>query len=576
MLNLKKKIIMKKFNFSEAEKIVIKLGSSIVTNDGDGLDEKCLSSLIKQISILSSQNKKVILVSSGAIAAGLRKLGIEKRPKILSELQSAAAVGQMDLVRIYEELFSDNNLIAAQVLLTHNDLSDRKRYLNARSTIFNLIKNNVIPVINENDTVASEEIRFGDNDTLAAMVANLIEADLLVLLTDQDGLFSSDPREDNDAKLIHHSYVDDKNLDSLASGTKSKIGTGGMTTKIMAARKAALSGAHTIIASGRRDNILVDLSNDKDIGTFLQSREVKLLARKKWLADNLKENGKIYIDNGAEIKEVLRKGRHKGSNAVDIARTVGNEELVDFLESYVADTKEMEAREERRKKRKEMGEQDRKDDEDLEQVISRKRDVNKPLSGSGSYALHLAVERDDSGLIRELLKLGAKINVEDKECISSYRLAIQEGNIESLECLLENGDVLDIDSQRESMLEMGIKKGGKYADIVMRFLSDSKHKSKRIMNVLKGLRALLERIEIESEIVSKAEILLKIIGDTKLELENGRTLLLTLFLDMNNSGRGVSLGVLRKVMEIRGVEEVFIKDDEGLSYLREIVLKREE
>ena len=299
---------MKKFNFSKAEKIVIKLGSSIVTNDGEGLDEECLSSLIKQISILNSQNKKIILVSSGAIAAGLKKLQVKIRPKVLSELQAAAAVGQMDLVRTYEELFADNDLISAQVLLTHDDLSNRKRYLNARSTIFNLIKNNVIPVINENDTVASEEIRFGDNDTLAAMVANLIEADLLVLLTDQDGLFSSDPREDNDAKLIHHSYVDDKNLDSLASGTKSKIGTGGMTTKIMAARKAALSGAHTIIASGRRDNILVDLSNDKDIGTFLQSREVKLLARKKWLADNLKENGKIYIDDGAEIA-LINKGK---------------------------------------------------------------------------------------------------------------------------------------------------------------------------------------------------------------------------------------------------------------------------
>ena len=308
MLNLKKKIIMKKFNFSEAKKIVIKLGSSTVTNDGDGLDEKCLSSLIKQISILSSQNKKIILVSSGAIAAGLRKLGIEKRPKILSELQSAAAVGQMDLVRIYEELFSDNNLIAAQVLLTHNDLSDRKRYLNARSTIFNLIKQNVIPVINENDTVASEEIRFGDNDSLAAMVANLIEADILVLLTDQDGLFSSDPRQDSNAKLIRHGYADDKDLASLAAGTKSKIGTGGMTTKILAARRAALSGTHTIIASGKRSNVLVDLSKDEDVGTFLQSREVKLVARKKWLADNLKSNGKIYIDHGAE-KALINEGK---------------------------------------------------------------------------------------------------------------------------------------------------------------------------------------------------------------------------------------------------------------------------
>ena len=311
---------MKKFNFSEAEKIVIKLGSSIVTNDGDGLDEKCLSSLIKQISILNSQNKKVILVSSGAIAAGLRKLGVKRRPKVLSELQSAAAVGQMDLVRVYEELFSDNNLVSAQILLTHSDLSDRKRYLNARSTIFNLIKNNVIPVINENDTVASEEIRFGDNDSLAAMVANLIEADLLVLLTDQDGLFSSDPRGDNNAKLIRHGYVDDKNLDDLASGTKSTIGTGGMATKILAARRAALSGAHTIIASGKRNNILVDLSNDEDIGTFLQSREVKLVARKKWLADNLKSNGKIYIDQGAE-KALIHKG--KSLLAAGVTKVIG-------------------------------------------------------------------------------------------------------------------------------------------------------------------------------------------------------------------------------------------------------------
>ena len=291
---------MKKFKFSKAEKIVIKLGSSIVTNDGNGLDEKCLSSLIKQIEILNSHKKKIVLVSSGAIAAGLKKLKIKIRPHVLSELQSAAAVGQMDLVQIYERLFSRNNLVAAQVLLTHDDLSDRKRYLNARSTIFNLINKNVIPVINENDTVASEEIRFGDNDSLAAMVANLIEADLLVLLTDQEGLFSSDPRENNNAKLISHAYVDDDNLENLASGAKSEIGTGGMTTKIMAARRAALSGAHTIIASGRRSNILEGLNNDEDIGTLLQSREFKLVARKKWLADNLKSKGKIYIDQGAE------------------------------------------------------------------------------------------------------------------------------------------------------------------------------------------------------------------------------------------------------------------------------------
>ena len=312
---------MKKFKFSQAEKIVIKLGSSIVTNDGRGLDEKCLSSLIKQIAILNSHKKKIVLVSSGAIAAGLKKLKIKKRPNALSELQSAAAVGQMDLVQVYERLFSQNNLIAAQVLLTHDDLSDRKRYLNARSTIFNLINKNVIPVINENDTVASEEIRFGDNDSLAAMVANLIEADLLVLLTDQEGLFSSDPRADNNAKLIDHAYVDDNNLDKLASGTNSEIGTGGMTTKIMAARRAALSGTHTIIASGRRVNILENLRNDQDIGTFLQSREFKLVARKKWLADNLKLKGKIYIDQGAEKALV---GQGKSLLVAGVVKVTGN------------------------------------------------------------------------------------------------------------------------------------------------------------------------------------------------------------------------------------------------------------
>ena len=299
---------MKKFNFSEADKIVIKLGSSIVTNVDDGLDEECLSSLIKQISKLIAQNKKVVLVSSGAVAAGLKKLGIKIRPKILSELQSAAAIGQMDLVQVYERIFSDNNLLSAQVLLTHDDLSNRKRYLNARSTIFNLLKNKVIPVINENDTVASDEIKFGDNDTLAAMVANLIEADILVLLTDQEGLFSSDPRDNNDAELIENGFVDDKRLDKLALGTKSETGTGGMVTKILAARRAALSGAHTIIASGRRNNVLDDLNKNQSIGTFLQSREVKLIARKKWLADNLKSKGKIFVDIGAE-NALIHKGK---------------------------------------------------------------------------------------------------------------------------------------------------------------------------------------------------------------------------------------------------------------------------
>ena len=299
---------MKKFKFSQAEKIVIKLGSSIVTNDGRGLDEKCLSSLIKQIAILNSHKKKIVLVSSGAIAAGLKKLKIKKRPNALSELQSAAAVGQMDLVQVYERLFSQNNLIAAQVLLTHDDLSDRTRYLNARSTICSLISDKVIPVINENDTVATDEIRFGDNDNLAAMVSNLVEADCLLLLTDEKGLYTEDPKKNNKAELIKSAFVDDKQLDKIASGTFSDVGTGGMTTKIEAARRAALSGTHTIIASGKSKNILESLYIKNNLGTFLRSRELKLVARKKWLADNLKSNGKLFIDEGA-VNAVMKDGK---------------------------------------------------------------------------------------------------------------------------------------------------------------------------------------------------------------------------------------------------------------------------
>ncbi|MDC0423148.1 glutamate 5-kinase [Methylophilaceae bacterium] len=305
----------------ESKRIIIKLGSSIITNDGNGIDEGCLLSLVKQIEKLANKDKEIVLVSSGAIAAGLKKLGIAKRPRELSELQAAAAVGQMSLLKIYEQLFSKCNLISAQVLLTHEDLSNRKRYLNARSTLNNLIIKKVIPIINENDTVASDEIKFGDNDTLGAMVANLLEADLLILLTDQDGLFSDDPRRNDNAHLVEHAYIDDEKLDLLANDTISSVGTGGMITKIQAARKAASSGTHSIIASGRRENILTEIGSNNFYGTFLECREPKQLARKKWLADILRSTGKVFIDSGA-INALVEEG--KSLLAVGVTKVNGN------------------------------------------------------------------------------------------------------------------------------------------------------------------------------------------------------------------------------------------------------------
>ena len=298
---------MEKYKFSDAKRVVIKLGSSLVTNES-GLNKDFLSDLIKQIAFIVSQGLEVLVVTSGAVAAGIKRLELKKRPKKLSQLQAAAAVGQMDLSQIYQKFFFQNNLVAAQILLTHDDLSDRKRYLNARSTICSLISDKVIPVINENDTVATDEIRFGDNDNLAAMVSNLVEADCLLLLTDEKGLYTEDPKKNNKAELIKSAFVDDKQLDKIASGAFSDVGTGGMTTKIEAARRAALSGTHTIIASGKSKNILESLYIKNNLGTFLQSRELKLVARKKWLADNLKSNGKVFIDEGA-FNAVVKDGK---------------------------------------------------------------------------------------------------------------------------------------------------------------------------------------------------------------------------------------------------------------------------
>ena len=241
----------------QARRIVVKVGSSLVTAEGRGLDHAALSRWAEQIAALTAQGKEVVLVSSGAIAEGIARLGWKKRPKAVNELQAAAAVGQMGLVEAYESIFRTHNLHAAQVLLTHEDLADRTRYLNARSTLRTLLELKVVPIINENDTVATDEIRLGDNDTLGALVTNLIEADCLVILTDQPGLYTADPRKDPQATLVMDAHAGDPELERMAGGAGSSVGTGGMLTKILAAKRAARSGAHTVICSGREDRVLL-------------------------------------------------------------------------------------------------------------------------------------------------------------------------------------------------------------------------------------------------------------------------------------------------------------------------------
>ena len=283
----------------QSRRIVIKVGSSLVTNQGQGLDHAALSRWAEQIAKLKELGKEVVLVSSGAIAEGMQRLNWKKRPHSLSELQAAAAVGQMGLVQAYESCFRTHDLHAAQLLLTHEDLSDRKRYLNARSTLTTLLGMNVIPVINENDTVATEEIRFGDNDTLAALVTNLIEADVLVILTDQGGLFTADPRKDAQARLVEEARAGDPAIEAMAGGAGSDIGRGGMLTKVLAARRAARSGAHTVIASGHEPDVLIQLAEGKAVGTQLLAETMTLAARKQWIADHLQMRGNVTLDEGA-------------------------------------------------------------------------------------------------------------------------------------------------------------------------------------------------------------------------------------------------------------------------------------
>ncbi len=283
----------------DIRRVIVKVGSSLVTNNGQGLDHAALANWATQIAELKRLKKDVILVSSGAIAAGMQRLNWKKRPNTVHELQAAAAVGQMGLVQAYESCFREHGLHTAQILLTHDDLSNRKRYLNARSTLVTLLELNVIPIINENDTVVTDEIRFGDNDTLAALVANLVEADLLVILTDQAGLFTADPRIDTSATLVTRIEVNAPELDTMAGGSGSEISRGGMRTKIIAARRAARSGTDTIIAYGKEHDVLPRLIQGESIGTRLVANNIPIAARKNWLAGHLQITGKLVLDRGA-------------------------------------------------------------------------------------------------------------------------------------------------------------------------------------------------------------------------------------------------------------------------------------
>ena len=285
-----------------ARRIVVKVGSSLVTNEGRGVDAQAIGNWCRQLAALAHQGREVVMVSSGAIAEGMKRLGWSSRPKELHELQAAAAVGQMGLVQMYERLLSEQGMGSAQVLLTHADLADRERYLNARSTLLTLLGLKVIPVINENDTVVNDEIKFGDNDTLGALVANLVEADALVILTDQRGLYTADPRNNPDARFVDVAQAGDPALEQMAGGAGSRVGTGGMITKILAAKRAAGSGASTVIAWGREPDVLLRLAAGESIGTALLAGTPKLAARKQWMADHLQLRGSVRVDDGAVVK----------------------------------------------------------------------------------------------------------------------------------------------------------------------------------------------------------------------------------------------------------------------------------
>jgi glutamate 5-kinase len=313
---------------ADARRLVVKVGSSLVTNDGRGLDHAAVNRWATQIAELRRAGKEIVLVSSGAIAEGVKRLGWSARPSTMHELQAAAAVGQMGLVQAYESAFARFGLRTAQILLTHDDLADRRRYLNARSTLFTLLALDVIPIINENDTVTTDEIRFGDNDTLGALVTNLIEADALVLLTDQPGLFTADPRRDPAATLVRTAQAGESRLEAMAGGSGSAVGSGGMLSKVLAAKRAARSGASTVIADGREENVLTRLAAGEEIGTSLRAPDVSLGARKQWLA----------LDAGA-VRALVRDG--KSLLPIGVVRVEGGFERGEIVGCFDPDGREV-------------------------------------------------------------------------------------------------------------------------------------------------------------------------------------------------------------------------------------------
>jgi glutamate 5-kinase len=306
---------------TSARRWVVKIGSALLTADGSGLDRAAMDVWVKQMAALRQSGAELVLVSSGAVAAGMNRLGWAQRPKAMHELQAAAAVGQMSLIRAWESSFAEHGLQTAQILVTHDDLSDRKRYLNARNTLRTLLDLGVVPVINENDTVVTDEIRFGDNDTLAALVANLVEADLLVILTDRDGMYNADPRHNPDAELIFEARADDPALDAVAGGVGGALGRGGMQTKLRAARLAARSGAHTVIVGGAIEQVLARLKVGERLGTLLAPEQSRHAARKQWLAGHLQMRGTLTLDAGAV--RALREG-HKSLLPIGVKAASGN------------------------------------------------------------------------------------------------------------------------------------------------------------------------------------------------------------------------------------------------------------
>ena len=331
-------IMTKRQNIKITKRCVIKIGSALLTNDGAGLNTVGIATWVEQIAVLRKSGVEIVLVSSGAVAEGMCRLGIKKRPESLHELQAAAAVGQMGLIQSYESEFSKYDLHTAQILLTHDDLSNRQRYLNARNTVRSLLDLGVVPIINENDTVVTDEIRFGDNDTLAALVANLIEADYLLILTDQNGLFDRNPREHANAKLISEASADDNSLAAMAEGGAGTFGRGGMATKVSAAKLAARSGTSTLIAAGNEKNIIQRVFAGEELGTLLYAEHNPVSARKQWLAGHLQIKGKLVLDDGA-VKKLCESG--SSLLAVGVREVQGEFSRGEIVSCVTSDGKEI-------------------------------------------------------------------------------------------------------------------------------------------------------------------------------------------------------------------------------------------